>query len=60
MGSNVLAIAPGEVIGFVRAEVTLDLLEKAGLTVHAFAAPELSRGRGGCRCMCLPINREDA
>jgi arginine deiminase len=28
--------------------------------VHAFAAPELSRGRGGCRCMCLPINREDA
>ena len=59
MGSNVLAIAPGEVIGFLRAEVTLDLLEKAGLTVHAFAAPELSRGRGGCRCMCLPIDRAD-
>ncbi|MBP3892892.1 MAG: hypothetical protein J6D34_02505 [Atopobiaceae bacterium] len=60
MGSNVLAIAPGEVIGFLRAEVTLDLLEKAGIKVHAFAAPELSRGRGGCRCMCLPIDREDA
>ena len=59
MGSNVLAIAPGEVIGFLRAEVTLDLLDKAGLKVHAFAAPELSRGRGGCRCMCLPIDRED-
>ena len=59
MGSNVLAIAPGEVIGFVRAEVTLGLLEKAGLKVHAFAAPELSRGRGGCRCMCLPIDRAD-
>lgn len=59
MGSNVLAIAPGEVVGFVRADVTLDLLDKAGLTVHAFAAPELSRGRGGCRCMCLPINRDD-
>jgi len=60
MGSNVLAIAPGEVVGFLRAEVTLNLLEKAGLKVHAFAAPELSRGRGGCRCMCLPIDREDA
>jgi arginine deiminase len=59
MGSNVLAIAPGEVIGFVRAEVTLGLLEKAGLKVHSFAAPELSRGRGGCRCMCLPIDRAD-
>lgn len=60
MGSNVLAIAPGEVVGFLRAEVTLDLLDKAGIKVHAFAAPELSRGRGGCRCMCLPIDREDA
>ncbi|MDI9589810.1 MAG: arginine deiminase family protein [Acidobacteriota bacterium] len=60
MGSNVLAIAPGEVVGFLRAEVTLDLLERAGIKVHAFAAPELSRGRGGCRCMCLPIDREDA
>ena len=59
MGSNVLAIAPGEVVGFLRAEVTLDLLDKAGIKVHAFAAPELSRGRGGCRCMCLPIDRED-
>ena len=59
MGSNVLAIAPGEVIGFLRAEVTLDLLDKAGIKVHAFAAPELSRGRGGCRCMCLPIDRDD-
>jgi len=60
MGSNVLAIAPGEVVGFLRAEVTLNLLEKAGLKVHAFAPPELSRGSGGCRCMCLPIDREDA
>ena len=59
MGSNVLAIAPGEVVGFLRAEVTLDLLDKAGIKVHAFAAPELSRGRGGCRCMCLPIDRDD-
>ena len=59
MGSNVLAIAPGEVVGFLRAEVTLNLLEKAGIKVHAFAAPELSRGRGGCRCMCLPIDRAD-
>ena len=59
MGSNVLAIAPGEVIGFLRGEVTLGLLSKAGLKVHPVRAPLPPPGRGGCRCMCLPIDRED-
>ena len=59
MGSNVLAVAPGEVVGLARAEVTMDLLDKAGITVHTINAPELTRGRAGCRCMALPINREE-
>lgn len=59
MGSNVLAIAPGEVVGLARAEVTLGLLEDAGVKVHAVSAPELTRGRAGCRSMVLPIVRDD-
>lgn len=59
MGSNVLTIAPGEVVGLSRAEVTLDLLDQAGITVHSFASPELTRGRAGCRCMVLPVNRDE-
>lgn len=58
MGSNVLTLAPGEVAGLARAEVTMDLLDKAGVTVHAFSSPELTRGRAGTRCMALPIVRE--
>ena len=58
MGSNVLTIAPGEVVGLSRAEVTLDLLDKAGIKVHSFASAELTRGRAGCRCMALPVNRD--
>jgi len=59
MGSNLLTIAPGEVVGLARAEVTLDLLDKAGIKVHSFACPELTRGRAGCRCMALPVNRDE-
>ncbi|MBQ6410423.1 MAG: hypothetical protein IJI16_00570 [Atopobiaceae bacterium] len=59
MGSNVLTIAPGEVVGLSRAEVTLDLLDKAGIKVHSFDCSELVYGRAGCRCMALPVNRDE-
>lgn len=59
LGSNVLTIRPGEVVGYDRNDVCLDLLDKAGITVHTFAGAELSRGRGGARCMSMPIWRED-
>lgn len=57
MGSNSLAIAPGEIITYARNEITNDLLVKAGIKVHTIPGGELSRGRGGPRCMSMPINR---
>ena len=58
-GSNTLAIAPGKVITYERNHVTNDLLDKAGITVLTMPSSELSRGRGGPRCMSCPVNRED-
>lgn len=58
MGSNSLAIAPGEIITYGRNEITNELLVKAGIKVHTIPGGELSRGRGGPRCMSMPINRD--
>ncbi len=58
-GSNTLAIAPGEVIVYSRNHVTNRLLEEAGVRLHIMPSSELSRGRGGPRCMSMPIYRED-
>ena len=32
-------------------------LEEAGIRIHTIPSAELSRGRGGPRCMSMPINR---
>ncbi len=56
-GSNTLAIAPGEVIVYARNHVTNRLLEDAGVKLHAIPSSELSRGRGGPRCMSMPLIR---
>lgn len=58
LGSNVLTVRPGVTVGYDRNPVCLDLLDKAGIEVHAFKGAELSRGRGGARCMSMPIWRE--
>lgn len=58
-GSNTLAIAPGVVITYERNYVTNDLLEKKGIKVITMPSSELSRGRGGPRCMSCPVNRDD-
>lgn len=58
LGSNVLALEPGNVVGYDRNPISLDLLDKAGVTVHTFKGSELSRGRGGARCMSMPIYRD--
>lgn len=58
MGSNSLTIAPGEVITYERNEVTNALLEKNGVKVSTIPGSELSKGRGGPRCMSMPINRQ--
>ena len=39
--------------------VTNDLLYKAGLDLLVVPSAELSRGRGGPRCMSMPFVRED-
>ncbi len=57
-GSNTLAISPGEVVVYSRNHVTNRLLEEAGVTLHKIPSSELSRGRGGPRCMSMPLYRE--
>lgn len=58
-GSNTLAVAPGVVITYERNYVTNELLDKKGVKVIAIPSSELSRGRGGPRCMSMPLEREN-
>ena len=58
-GSNTLCIAPGTVVTYERNYVTNELLDKAGIKVLSVPSAELSRGRGGPRCMSCPVNRDD-
>ena len=58
-GSNTLCIAPGRVITYDRNYVTNELLDKKGIDVISIPSAELSRGRGGPRCMSCPVNRDD-
>ena len=57
-GSNTLAIAPGEVLVYSRNHVTNRLLESEGIKLHEVPSSELSRGRGGPRCMSMPLYRD--
>ncbi len=58
-GSNTLCIAPGKVIVYDRNNVTNDVLRKKGIKVIEIPGAEISRGRGGPRCMSMPRIRED-
>lgn len=58
-GSNTLAIAPGEVIVYSRNHITNQLLEDNGVKLHVMPSSELSRGRGGPRCMSMPLVRDE-
>ena len=58
-GSNTVAIGPGEVIAYERNDITNAALINAGVKVHIIPSSELSRGRGGPRCMCMPLIREE-
>ena len=57
-GSNTLCIKPGEVIVYSRNHVTNKILEEYGIKIHVIPSSELSRGRGGPRCMSMPLIRE--
>ena len=58
-GSNTLAIAPGVVVTYDRNYISNELLRQHGIEVIEISSSELSRGRGGPRCMSMPIVRED-
>ncbi|MDC7243473.1 MAG: arginine deiminase [Sphaerochaetaceae bacterium] len=58
-GANTIAIRPGEVIVYERNHITNELLQKHGIKVHVIPSSELSRGRGGPRCMSMPFYREN-
>lgn len=58
-GSNTLAIAPGVVVTYDRNYVSNQLLRDNGLEVIEVPGSELGRGRGGPRCMSMPLIRED-
>ena len=58
-GSNTLAIAPGVVIVYDRNSFTNEVLRRFGIKVIEMRSAELSRGRGGPRCMSMPLVRED-
>jgi len=57
-GANTVVIRPGEVIVYERNHITNKLLEKYGIKIHKMPSSELSRGRGGPRCMSMPFVRE--
>lgn len=57
-GSNTLCIAPGEVIVYSRNYVTNQILQQEGIKTYIMPSSELSRGRGGPRCMSMPLMRE--
>ena len=58
-GSNTLAVKPGTVITYERNYVTNEILDKNNIKVIDIKSSELSRGRGGPRCMSMPLYRED-
>ena len=51
-------LQPGTVIAYDRNVVTNRIFEENGIRVLKMPGGELSRGRGGPRCMSMPLNRE--
>lgn len=58
-GTNTLAIAPGVVVTYECNTVSNQALRDSGITVHEINGSEMGKGRGGPRCMSMPLMRED-
>jgi arginine deiminase len=58
--ANAFALKPGQVMSYTRNDRTIRALEERGVEVVAFRGGELVRGRGGARCMTMPLQRDPA
>ncbi len=56
--TNTLAIAPGKVVTYRRNSVSNETLRNHGVEVFEIDGSELVRGRGGPRCMSMPLRRK--
>lgn len=57
-GANVMCIDENVIISYARNTVTNKVLKEKGIRVIEIPSSELSRGRGGPRCMSMPIKRK--
>jgi arginine deiminase len=57
-GTNTFSIAPGVVVTYRRNVVSNTVLRENGVKVYEIRGAELGRGRGGPRCMSMPLERE--
>lgn len=57
-GSNTLCIRPGVVLVYDRNYMTNRILNDSGVKTLEMPSSELSRGRGGPRCMSMPLVRD--
>jgi arginine deiminase len=58
LAANTVAVAPGRVIAFSCNARTNEALDAAGVEVLPVPGEELSRGRGGPRCLTCPLTRD--
>ena len=56
---NAFCMPGGKIVVYERNDVTNKVLRDKGLDLIIVPSAELSRGRGGPRCMSMPIERED-
>lgn len=58
-GANCLCLEPKKIIVYDRNYYTNEEIKKMGVQIIEIPSSELSRGRGGPRCMSMPLVREN-